>query len=595
MNKFGKIICGAALSAAIANGVLAQKAGDESFRRTAPAPLAEKPFNLPNASETVLPNGLKVVLLPDKRLPIVSYGLGFRQGSAYESETARGLTTALAGLLKEGTTTRTSKQIAEEIEQSGASLEVDNTPDTFLVTAASSAAKSSAILNMMADIVLSPTFPANEVTLYKSNIIKDMQAQRANPEFLAREQVARIIYGTKGYGVISPAPADIEKIDSARLKEFHKSFLTPNNAVLIIVGDINPTQTLGEIKKLFGDWQRGSVSDIRFDAPAGRTKRTITVVNRPGSSQSNIVLANAAIERTNPDFFAVRVMNQVLGANASSRLFMNLRESKSYTYGAYSNFSARRQAGTFEANAEVRTPVTGDALKEFFYELERIRTENVTDEELRNAKSFLTGVFPISHETQESLLNALLTQKLYDLPADYLQTYRQKINAVTIQDVRRVAEKYISPDKTAIVIVGDGGEILKQVKPFAGDVEVFDINGKSMSIDSFNQPAAAPTVNITGKWNMTLDIQGQSVPLTLELKQEGDKVNGSMNSALGSGVIESGKISGNKLNAPVKVQMQGQTIELSLVGEINGDEIKGVVNSSLPNFPAISFSGKLQK
>ncbi len=208
-----------------------------------------------------------------------------------------------------------------------------------------------------------------------------------------------------------------------------------------------------------------------------RDSRSLTIVDRKGSAQSNIVLTHLGVKRTDPDYFPLIVMNQVLGAGASSRVFMNLREEKGYTYGAYTRLGSKKLAGDFEATAEVRTAVTGDSLKEFFYELERIRDDKVGDEELADAKNFLTGVFPIRAETQEGLTNLIVNQHLYCLPENYLQTYRENVDAVTVDDVQRIAIKHVRPDEMAIVIVGDAGEVLTQAKEYAETVEIFDTDG----------------------------------------------------------------------------------------------------------------------
>ena len=182
-------------------------------------------------------------------------------------------------------------------------------------------------------------------------------------------------------------------------------------------------------------------------------------------------------------------MNQVLGAGASSRVFMNLREEKGYTYGAYTRLDLKRLGGDFEATAEVRTAVTGDSLKEFFYELDRIRDEDVPVEELNDAKNFLTGVFPIRAETQEGMTNLIVNQVLYDLPDDYLQTYRSNVEAVTAEDVRRVADLYVRPAEMAVVIVGDAKEIVPQADKYAGAVEILDTEGNPTTLT--DQEAAA--------------------------------------------------------------------------------------------------------
>ena len=201
------------------------------------------------------------------------------------------------------------------------------------------------------------------------------------------------------------------------------------------------------------------------------------LVDRPGSAQSNIVIANEAIIRTSPDYFPMLLMHTILGANASSRLFMNLREHKGYTYGAYSNLDSRRLAGTFRATAEVRTAVTGASLHEFFYELDRIRNEAVSEDEITNAQSYLSGVFPIRIETQDGLIDQLVNIKMLDLPDDFLGTYRDLVNAVTTDEIQRVAQNYVTPDKAAIVIVGDASEITEQIKPYSEKIEVYDTEG----------------------------------------------------------------------------------------------------------------------
>jgi predicted Zn-dependent peptidase len=268
------------------------------------------------------------------------------------------------------------------------------------------------------------------------------------------------------------------------LVKFRETTYIPNNAVFMVVGDVDREAIIARIEELFGDWKPGALPNLNLPALPKRNARSVYVVDRPGSAQSNIVIANEGITRTSPDYFPMLLMHTILGANASSRLFMNLREEKGYTYGAYSNLDARRLAGTFRASAEVRTPVTGASLHEFFYELGRIRDEAVTAEELKNAKSYLAGVFPIRIETQDGLIDQLVSIRMYDLPPDYLETYREQVNAVTAADIQRVAQSYVTPDSAAIVIVGDAAAIGEQVKPYADTIELYDTDGKPKAVSS---------------------------------------------------------------------------------------------------------------
>jgi zinc protease len=262
------------------------------------------------------------------------------------------------------------------------------------------------------------------------------------------------------------------------LLSFREAVFRPNNAVMMVVGEFEHDAIVAEIEQLFSDWKPAEGSTPPVAALPDLKNRTAYVIDRPGSAQSNIVIANHGITRTSLDYFPLLLMHTILGANASSRLFMNLREEKGYTYGAYSNLDARRSAGTFRATAEVRTAVTGASLHEFFYELKRIRDEAVSTEEITNAKAYLTGVFPIRIETQDGLIDQLVSIKMFDLPDDFLKTYRDDVNAVTTEDIQRVAQAYVRPDRAALVIVGDAAEITEQVKPYAEAMEFYDTEGK---------------------------------------------------------------------------------------------------------------------
>ncbi|PYS83554.1 MAG: hypothetical protein DMF67_08555 [Acidobacteria bacterium] len=446
----------------------------EDFRRQPPAPLPPRALNLPLSEETTLANGLRVVVVEQARLPLVSFRLALRTGDAFDPPGLPGLTDTLTSMLVEGTETRTSRQIAEEVARLGATLNAGATADYTTVAASSLAAFSDEALELLADVSLRPSFPENELALAKTNAQQNLIAQRAQPSFLASEAVARVIFGEHPYAIVSPTPESIEATTCERLLAEHRAKYVPNNAVLFAVGDVRREHVLARIAELFGGWQPGEVVEPDFPAPPVRTRRAAYVVNRPGSAQTNIVVANPSIKRTDPDYFPFLVMHTILGGTASARLFMNLREEKGYTYGAYTQLDARRYAGSFRATTEVRTPVTGASLKEIFYELERIRSEDASDKELTDAKTYLTGTFPIRLETQEGLVEQLVQIRMNGLAPDYLQTYRDNVQRVTQEDVRRVAVEYVTPDRAAIVVVGDAAEIREQVAPFAEALEDFD-------------------------------------------------------------------------------------------------------------------------
>jgi zinc protease len=431
------------------------------FRKSPPEPLAPVSFDVPQATQATLDNGLRVVIFEDDRLPLVSYRLAFFSGDINDPKDSGGLTSAMTAMLTEGTENYASRQLAEKIERLGASMNASSSDDFTIIGASSLSLYSSEVLDLMAEVTLRPTFPESELDLYRRNTVEHLKFQRSQPPFLATEQISRLMYASHPYSTVSPTADDIEKLDRIALSTFCRK----------------RDEFLAELNSHFADWQAGNVEMTEFASPPKLSERTLTIVDRPGSAQSNIVLGNLAINRTDPEYFPMIVMNQVLGAGASSRVFMNLREEKGYTYGAYTRLNTKKLCGDIEATTEVRNEVTGDSLREFFYELNRIRDEKVSEQELSDAKSFLTGVFPIRAETQEGLTNLIVNQHLYGLPGDYLQTYREHVNAVTTDDVQRVAREHVLPDAMAIVIVGDTEAILPQVESYAKKIEIFDTEG----------------------------------------------------------------------------------------------------------------------
>src|SRR5919112_3549263 len=387
----------------------------EDFRRRPPAPLPVRPLNLPEPAETRLANGLRVVVVEQRRLPLVSFRLAFRSGDSSDPLDLPGLTDVMTDMLVDGTESRTSRQIAEEVARYGATLTAGASSDYLTVAASSLAAYADQVLELLADVTLRPVFPEGELALAKANAQQNLIAQRAQPSFLASEAVARILFGQHPYAVVASTPESIEALSRDQLVRHHRQLLVPNNAVLLVAGDVRRDPLLARIEELFGGWQPGEVEEPRFPEPPALEGRAAYVVNRPGSAQTNIVVANRGLRRTDPDYFPVLVMHTILGGTASARLFMNLREEKGYTYGAYTQLDARRYAGSFRATAEVRTPVTGASLKEIFYELGRIRDEDVSEKELTDAKSYLTGIFPVRLETQEGLVEQLLQMRMHDL------------------------------------------------------------------------------------------------------------------------------------------------------------------------------------
>lgn len=577
----------------------------ETFRREPPAPLAPRPITLSTPEELTLSNGLRIVFLQNPRLPLVSLRLAFRTGDAHDPPELPGMSDILSAMLNEGTETRTSKQIADEVARLGATLNAGANSDYTTIAATALSQFSDQILELMADVTLRPSFPEDELELTKQNALQNLIAQRGQPAFLANERLAHVIYGEHPYSIISATPESINAMTHEALIDFHRTAFVPQNAVFLVGGDFARDEMLARIEELFGAWTGEPPHMLRFPAVPERRSRTIYLVDRPGSAQSNIVIANTAIKRTHPDYFPLLLMHTILGANASSRLFMNLREEKGYTYGAYTNLDARREAGTFRATAEVRAPVTGASLKEFFYELERIRSEAVSEKEMQDAKSYLTGIFPIRLETLDGLIDQLIQIKMFGLPDDYLQTYRDQVQAVTREDVQRVARQYVTPDVAAIVIVGDGAAITDDIKTYASEIEFYDSMGQrkedkepraekahatSKSGRATNMSATQQN-GLAGTWQVQIKSPLGDQPATLIIEQDGGAYSGSMNSSMGSVNLSDIKVNGEEFNAAVSLKIQGMSIDAKIKGRAAGDEISGTISVSMPMAPSATFTG----
>ena len=477
-----------ALVSSLALGQQGSPAGGQAAPTTKGAVIKGKaPVNkevlkvkLPRAEEATLKNGLQVVLLPSHKVPTFNMQLVVLSGGLSDKPDYRGLANFTATLLREGTSKRSSKEIAEQVEALGATLTSNSSlaGATSVVSAGGLVENLDQTLDLFADVIRNPTFPQSEVDKYKTRTLTQLQFLRSNPSFLATEQFNRAIYGTTHPASFTAPPVEsIKKLTTKDLAEFHSTYYRPNNAILAIVGDVTMKEIMPKLEKVFGDWQRADVPVANIPPAPAQTESRIYLIDRPGSVQTVLQLGTLGIERTSPDYFAVLLADKVLGGGPSGRLFLNLRETNGYTYGAYSTFGGSKYRGTWSSSSEVRTDVTAGAMKEFMYELNRLRTEPVSADELDNAKRAIIGNFALSLESPNTLLQNIITQKLYNLPADYWDTYPQKVAAITAADVQQAAQKYIDMGHLQVVAVGDAAKA-REVLAKYGKVEVYDAEGK---------------------------------------------------------------------------------------------------------------------
>ncbi|MBX9687200.1 MAG: insulinase family protein [Candidatus Obscuribacterales bacterium] len=448
----------------------------EEWRKKPPSLPAPREFKLPKIEKFKLSNGLSVELVEDHRVPFSTIALGVKAGSYVDPPNQAGLSTIVSDMLTEGTNKRSSKQIAEAIDFIGGAIAAQTGPDFTTVSASALSQYNERLLDTFADVILNPSFPEDELKLEKTNKIQELALNRSKPDFLAAERFAKIVFGNHPYSTVAPSASMVEKLKRQQLLDFHKQNFLPNEAQLVVVGDFKSDEMKSLVEKYFGEWKAGTIAKSKVPAQPKQTARKIYLIDRPDSVQSKIKLGNIGIKKSDPDFYALTVANQLLGGAATSRLFLNIRENKGYTYGAYSKMTPQKEPGSFSSEAEVRTEVTAAALQEFFYELERIRNLKPAEKELNDSKNYLVGSFQLGLETQSGLAQRLLEGSLYQLPDDYLETYGKKILAVGPDDVRRVARKYVDLDNIVVTVVGDSKKIKSELEYFA-PLAVYDTEG----------------------------------------------------------------------------------------------------------------------
>lgn len=434
---------------------------------------------LPKPIEARLKNGLTVLILEDHRAPFVNVQLHIGgAGALFEPAGMAGLANATAQMLREGTQSRSSVQIAEEIDRLGAALGAGaafGSPDAVL-SASGLSDNFDDWFNVAVDVLLHPSFPDDELDKLKQRQRVQLREQRSAANFLLDERFQRAVYGEHPAAHVAPTLESVDHLSRDLLIQWHRERYAPQRAILGIAGDVSAKALIAKLEKQLADWQKSEVIETWPRDPTAATGRKVLLVNRPHSVQTTLALGNIAIDRRSPDYMSMVVMNHVIGGGASSRLFLNLREEKGYTYGVYSDFSAQRYPGPWRAGGNMRTEVTEGALSEFFNEIRRIREEKVPAAELEANKRSIVASFALSLEQPARVLGFAVTRKQYGFAADYWDSYPAKIMAVTADDVRRVARKYLDPDALQLVAVGDA-ERIKPILAQYGKVEVFDANG----------------------------------------------------------------------------------------------------------------------
>lgn len=456
-----------ALAAAFWALAVSLTAQQQPVDRSKPPSIGPAPaLKLPPLDTRTLSNGLQVRVMGVHKVPTVHLALTIRTGVTADPAGKFGVASLAADMLDEGAGTRNALDIADAIDVLGAELSTSGGVDATFVELHVPVARLGDALPVMADVVTRPTFPEAELNRLREERLATLLEMQDDPEQLIQAAFPRLVFGAQhryGTPAIGTA-ASLKGIAVADLNAFHAANIRPSNAVLIVAGDVRADDVLPQLERAFGGWKgtAGSAAVPATSAPAMDARR-VYLIDKPGAAQSQIRIGGIGVPRSTPDYFALRVLNTVLGEAFTSRLNTNLREVHGYTYGAASRFDMRLAAGPFYAAAGVQTDKTADALKEFFVELNRIH-EPVPTEELEKAKNYLALLLPRSFETTRGTAAALAQAWIYGLPADYYTTYADRVRAVTAADVKRAADKYIAPDEYAVVIVGDRKAIESSVK-----------------------------------------------------------------------------------------------------------------------------------
>jgi zinc protease len=437
---------------------------------------------LPRASEATLSNGLTVLIMENHRLPMISMQLNISgAGPIFEPANMPGLAYITAGMLDEGTKTKTSVQIAEQKAQLGAEISASAAfgSSSTIINVSGLSDNFDQWLALASDILLNPNFPADELNRQKQRLKAQLRQQRASPGFLATETFSKAVYGSYPAATVSATNESIDAVTSEMLAKWHQDRYAPQNAILGVTGDVKAAELVPKLEKLLGGWKKSELAEVMPANPKPFPSKRVFLVDRPGSVQTTVAMGNIAIDRRNPDYIAVNVANHILGGGPAARLFLNLREEKGYTYGVYSSITALKYPGPWRVGGDVRTEVTAGAMTEFFKEFQRLRDDKVPAGELDEAKRAIVASFALSLERPSELLGYAIVRKIYGFPADYWDTYPAKIMATTADDIQRVARKYLDPDNLQVVAVGDLSKI-KPVMEKYGPVEIYNAEGKKV-------------------------------------------------------------------------------------------------------------------
>ena len=456
-----------------------------------PRPLPARQSNFPAYQIRTLANGLQVVAVSHHEQPAVSLRLLVRAGGSQDPAAKPGVAYVAASLLDQGTTTKSAEQIASTIDSIGGAIGAGAGSDITFINAAVMKDSLGLALDLVSDLARHPAFAPEEIERQRQQILSGLKVSYDDPDYLAGVVFDRLVFGFHPYGKPdSGTPESIAAVTRDDLLAFHKRWFGANNAILAIVGDVTSEEAFSGAERAFGSWERVTLSSVKAEDPPPPTRRVV-VVDRPGAAQTEIRVGTVALPRRHPDYLALDIAMKILGGEGGNRLHRVLRSERGLTYGASADLNALKDAGNIVAETDTRSEKTAEALRLIVEQIALLQRQRVQQRELSDAQEYLTGSFPLTVETPSAIALQVLNAVFYGLDLNELQTYRERVNAITVEDIQRVAQLYLHPDKLSIVLVGDASVFAKDLAGVGFDqVERIPIGELDLSSPDLKRHAA---------------------------------------------------------------------------------------------------------
>jgi len=463
-----------------------------------PRPLPSRDARFPPYELRTLANGLQVVVVMHHEQPVVSLRLLVRAGSAADPDGKPGVAWMTAALLDQGTLTRTAAQVADTIDSIGGELSAGAGSDLSFVNVVVMKDSFEVGLGLLSEVARSPAFDAQELERQRQQALSSLTVNAQDPDYVASMVLDRLVYGFHPYGLPGTGTTEsLPGITPADLHAFHDHYFAPNNAILAVVGDVTAVDAFAAAERVFGPWPRRTVSAVPRAEPPPPARRLV-IVDKPDAVQTEVRVGQVTIPRKHPDYTAMDLAIKILGGEGSNRLHRVLRSERGLTYGAEAELQALEQAGDFAANTDTRTETTVEVLRLVVDEITKLQRERVNERELADAQAYLTGSFPLTIETPGAIAAQVVNAIFYGLPLSELENYRERVSAITPDDIQRVAREYLRPDRLSVVLVGNAKVFTGQLKGLGFDTyEIVPI--RDLDITAANLRRGGPAAASTGR------------------------------------------------------------------------------------------------